>query len=70
MEQRRTYFLAKEINKKGSSIILRLVILVFTVCDRVCERSCVLTGVPAKGAWSQFSCQERLRLSTKSWKKG
>lgn len=28
------------------------------------------TGVPAKGAWSQFSCQERLRLRRKSWKKG
>lgn len=30
----------------------------------------LLTGVPAKGAWSQFSCQERLRLRTNSWKKG
>lgn len=29
-----------------------------------------LTGAPAKGAWSQFSCQERLRLRRKSWKKG
>lgn len=61
--------LVKEINKRGSSIILT------GVCDSVCAWDhvcvlCELTGVPAKGAWSQFSCQERLRLSTKSWKKG
>lgn len=40
------------------------------LCVCLCETMCVLTGVPAKGAWSQFSCQERLRLSTKSWKNG
>lgn len=35
-----------------------------------CIYMSALTGVPANGAWSQFSCQERFRLITKSWKKG
>ncbi len=65
--------LVKEINKKGSSIIPTWVTSVFTVSEIMCVCVCVLcvlTGVPAKGAWSQFSCQKRLRLSTKSWKNG
>lgn len=61
-----TLFPCKEFSKHGMSCVGNLGLL---LCVNA-RATCALTGVPAKGAWSQFSCQERLRLSTKSWKNG
>lgn len=61
-----TLFPCKEFSKQGMSCVGNLGLL---LCVNA-RATCALTGVPAKGAWSQFSCQERLRLSTKSWKNG